>query len=240
MEGHKKQSSSHNLAKSIREWVALSLAMLGAVLGTIGFLQSRQAADVAWRVEADKLLDDAWDCLGGGKGTDYIGVYVSDPRELEMANRYIDRAKTIAPKYARVYSIGSALAAARGQYDESISLSRKALELDPKASSACNRIGWILTMRQQWPEAAAEFRRAAALDPKNPSAWSNLCFALLQQHKLSEAADACEQALLVDPSYKTAYYNLSAVYRKQGRTKEAQDLDLQASKLKEASRPARP
>ncbi|HEX8282035.1 MAG TPA: tetratricopeptide repeat protein [Pyrinomonadaceae bacterium] len=212
--------------KKLRDWVSFVLALLGATLGLFGYINSRENASLTRRLEADTLLNEAWDLLGGREGSREIDLekFIKSSYELEKAKRKIDRAKELAPEYAKVYWTESSLAYAKGQSEESIQLARKAIQLDPTSSIPHNKIGMVLASQEKFNEAADALKQAALLDSSDPAPHSNLCFIYWKLGKLNEASDECEQALKVDPSWRMTYENLAAVRLAQGRADDAQEL----------------
>jgi tetratricopeptide (TPR) repeat protein len=215
--------------KKIRDWTSLILSIVGATLGLLGFLNSRDSASLTRRLEAQALLNEVWDMLGGDKegvGELNIDKLNDSPYDLEKARRKIDRAKQLAPNYAAVYWTESSLAYARGNIEKSIALNRQAIRLDPTSSIPHNRLGTALVAQHQLDQAAAEFQSATLLDPNDPAPLANLCFVNWKLGKLSKASAECEQALRIDPSMQITYDNLAAVRLAQGRISEANALLL--------------
>lgn len=226
--------SKDNRRGDLREWVAMWVGLIGGILGTAAFVISMRTTKITARVEADRLLDQAWDLLGGAEGTQYIGVPTSDPQKLVQTDRLIDRARHIAPKYSRVYDLLATAALARHRYDEVVRWSQRALDLESKNGLARNRLGAVHAVRHQWESAAREFRIATRLSPNDASAWSNLCVALDELRDFENAATACIKAIKLDPSHKVAYRNLASVRTHQGREAEARRLKIVADTIRTA------
>jgi len=198
-------------ASVLREWASFLLALVGAVVGTIGFVTSRTTATLSQRVQVDQMLDEAWDRMIGPNAGRYVSEFVEDPHELELARRLIGRAKLLAPAYAKVYWTEATLAHAERRFSDAIMLNKKAISLDPTASIPHNKIGFVHVQTKQWHKAEHEFREAIKLDPQDASPRSNLCYVLFRQNRLSEAEGACAEALRLYPTYVTARQNMLAV-----------------------------
>lgn len=213
-------------SKMLRDWVSFILALLGATLGLFGYINSRETTSLTRRLEADTLLNEAWDLLGGQEGSHEVDPdeLIKSPYELEKVRRKIDRAKELVPEYAKVYWTESSLAYAKGQVEQSIQLARQAVQLDPTSSIPHNKIGMVLVSQARFIEAVDEFKQATLLDRSDPAPYSNLCFVYWKLGKLNEASDQCEHALKADPSWRATYENLAAVRLAQGREAEAQAL----------------
>jgi len=212
--------------KLFRDWISLMLSIVGASLGMLGFINSLRNTTLTHRIEATALLDEAWDLLGGKEGSDEVRAdgFVTSPYELEKANRKIQRAKQLAPDFAKVYWTESSLAFAKGQFEKSIALGQKAIELDPSASTPHTKIGLVFLNQEKFDQAEAEFKAASMLDKNDPAPLSNLCFVYFKLGKLNEAAETCEQAIKADPTWQMTYENFAAIRAAQGRMGEAREL----------------
>jgi Flp pilus assembly protein TadD len=230
----KKQSSTpsqpeekESFGKRFLAWSSLVLSIIGGTLGALAFFNNQGIQSRTDALEAQSLLDQAWDHLGGVEGSNEITseqLTNQSVIELEKAERKISRAKQLAPELAKVYSTEASLAYARKQLDESLRLCRRALELDPNASITYNKIGIVLTAQGKFTEAVKEFEQAHLLDKNDASPLSNLCYVYFRLGRLEEAAEKGEEALRVDPRWEQTYDNLGTVREAQGRTAEAEAL----------------
>ena len=127
--------------KVFREWTTFGIALLGAILGTLSYFHSRETAREAYqntaaitRIEVQKLLDSAWDKLGGAEGTSIIMAKTINSNVLELAHREIEQAMILAPTSSRAYRILAAYYEARQLNEKAEKAYIKAIELEPKLS----------------------------------------------------------------------------------------------------------
>lgn len=209
--------------------------VVGAVLGTLGFLSSKQNTEVTNRIQADRLIAEAWDFLGGKPGTNQIVNYVTAPDQLELAARKLNEAEMLAPRDSNVYSVKASLAIARRHYEDAALLCQKAIALNPTAYQPHNQLGQLRIIQARWSDAAAAYRGALRLRPKDAVLHSNLCFALFKQNQLTAAATECETAIQLDGTFRQAYANLIAVRQAQGKSADASAVKQQLNYLSSAA-----
>lgn len=221
------------------DFFSLILSIIALIISLLGYLNTFENTSITNKIQATELLDKAWDLLGGGiEGTHEIDPvnFTQSPYDIEKASRNIIRAKELAPDLAKVYWTESSLAYKKGNFEKSIALNRKAIQLDPTSSIPHDKLGMVLASQQKFDEAEAEFKQAAQLDAYDPSPLCNLCYVHRILGKLSEASGECEQALKVDPTWQDTYINLAAIRLDQGRAPEAQELLRKLKELKSSYR----
>jgi tetratricopeptide (TPR) repeat protein len=208
-------------AKLTREWGSFALALAATCISVFAFISTQRSSKLTNRLEADRLLGEAWDLLGGKPGTNEIAAYVKAPDQLELASRKIEAAKLLAPKYGKAYWVDASLAIARGHYDDAASLCKKAILYDPNAPGPYNRLGQLHIVLGRWREASEDYQAAIKRRPNDAVLHSNLCYALLQMHNLGDAGRECERAIALDKTFKQAYANLEVVQERQGDSSKA-------------------
>ena len=222
-----------------RVWYVAAIIAFGLGLwGLWGSIQARLSAgnqqeapevsalslDEATRqIEAMRLLDQAWDILGGEPGSDLIEEFVGDPRELEKARRLIRDAQVLAPSLPMAVRREGSLLVAKGDSEGAIERFQQALELDPgNAKDYYIYLGRAHEMLNRLEEAEASYRKAIELDPDYIRAYINLGCTFLDQGRFYEAEASFRKALELDPDYARAYNNLADSLLHQGRLAEAE------------------
>ncbi len=74
----------------------------------------------------------------------------------------------------------------KGQYDEAIKETRKAMQLDPKITWGHEHLAWSLDLKGQYDQAIAEAREAIQQNPNDAWAHERLAWALNAQGKPAE------------------------------------------------------
>ena len=135
-----------------------ALDILGAVFGLIAtvvavlsYVQSQKslaialaseqratrAEDLSRRVEAEQYLSDAWDLMGGDKGTSSIQRPIRDEKQLELARRLIvDKALVLQPASSEAHRYYAIYLYAKGDIRHAISELEQSLKLDPSSPEA--------------------------------------------------------------------------------------------------------
>lgn len=98
------------------------------------------------------LIDDARRASAGGR--------------LDVAERHLERAWSMAPSSAAILRELVAVELGAGHLDEAEAHARRAVVLEPKDGQWQAVLGDVLEARQSYREAAAAYLRAAALEPR--------------------------------------------------------------------------
>jgi tetratricopeptide (TPR) repeat protein len=106
-------------------------------------------------------------------------------------------------------------------WQDSETLWRWSINIDPDCSSCWNNLGTALISQQRDKEAEDAFRRAFALRPARPELATNIATALDGQRKYREAEEMLQFALRLEPNFTPALANLGAVYAQQSRYAES-------------------
>jgi len=208
-----------------RAWITFGLAVVGASLGAISFYETRKSSSTLEKIEITRILDQAWDLMGGKPGTDYITYGVAeDPTQWVLAHRLIEEALVRDPRSARAHSIMGCYYILDDEPDQAISRLRRATELDPGYAFAHNNLGLALEASGEEETAIAEYRRATELDPEYVIALANLGNALSQSGEVVDGIDYLERASELDPHYESAQVNLGYALMAAGRNDEANEI----------------
>lgn len=119
-----------------------------------------------------------------------------------------DRAKSAYDLYVQA----SALDEDPSTMDESASLYRRAIELDPSLAIAYTNLGNVCFRRGDDAEAEALYRRALEVDAAQPEAQYNLGYVMLERGQAKESIGYFKGALKSDPQFADAYFNLAMAY----------------------------
>jgi tetratricopeptide (TPR) repeat protein len=109
-----------------------------------------------------------------------------------------------------------------GDYEETISLLTKAIQLDPDSGEIYHNRGMAYCNLQRWSEALADFNRAIALAP-HPSSYEQRGIVYYQMGDRESARKDLEQALRMDPRRAVPLVNLGWLCIEEGRYREAVD-----------------
>ncbi len=126
-----------------------------------------------------------------------------------------------------------------GNYNESISYYREALELtDDSHPQSLNNLGLALKAAGKMDEARSAFRNALNLDPEYANAHYNLGLLELVDDRLSEAETSFLDAVGINPDFVAAWHNLGLVWSATGQNANAIDayeesLRIQPSNVKD-------
>lgn len=135
-------------------------------------------------------------------------------RSLEFAREMFQRAIRLDGRFALAYAgvadVAALLAlyypAARADLDEALTMSRRALELDPDLAEAHSAHGMVLHARGDLVSAEAAFRRAVDLDPRLFEARYFHARACFQQGRFEEAARLFQEASAVREDYPSSFF----------------------------------
>ncbi|MDP6523033.1 MAG: tetratricopeptide repeat protein [Kiritimatiellia bacterium] len=114
---------------------------------------------------------------------------------------------------------------------EGVPLIHKAIEIDPKYSTAYVDIGVVTGMGGDHAGALEWFKKAAAADETDPGAHYNVGISLRELGRVAEAETAFRASLEAGPSSPGAHKSLAALLWTQGRIPEAVEVYKAARKL---------
>ncbi len=87
---------------------------------------------------------------------------------------------------------------------------KKAVELNPKAGSVYNQLGYALLLQGKKDDAVAAFKNYMETAPKEPNAHDSLAAALLAASRLDEAETEYKKALEVSPQFWFSWGGIAA------------------------------
>jgi tetratricopeptide (TPR) repeat protein len=161
--------------KELREWGGLTLGIVGTVLALVSFRQGERNAALTTQIalanrdiEVEKLLDEAWDLMGGRTGSTYIDKLSQESADLEQARRRIDQALLKDPNSARAYRCQGVYFEAIGAFDRSIRSYEWSLKKDPSAPGTYVNLGLTYSAKGDRQRAIRSLRKAQELDPTDP------------------------------------------------------------------------
>jgi protein O-mannosyl-transferase len=106
-------------------------------------------------------------------------------------------------------------------WQDSETLVRYTLGLEPRSSVLHNRLGTLLEAAGKSDEALAEYEEAVRLMPNNPHAQNSLALALAARGRMTEAESHFDTALRVKYVPYDVRYNYAMLLAKQGRPQDA-------------------
>lgn len=205
-----KQASEWN---AIKGWAAIIFGVIGAVLGSLGYIQSRKTKSVTNRIEADELLTEAFDLLGGKEGTHSINRSHTPTQEVAVkGRRLIDRAKILCPKYSRVYAVSATYLRVQGKLQKALDEVEYAIKLNPKEAYLHNKRANILKDSGRVNEALEGYKESIQLDSSFALAYANLGLLLRDRGFLEESMVSHEKSVELDEINADHHAKLGAVY----------------------------
>jgi tetratricopeptide (TPR) repeat protein len=96
------------------------------------------------------------------------------------------------------------------QWDEASTELKRAVELNPKAGSVFNQLGYALLSQGKKDDAVAAFKNYLETAPKEPNAHDSLADALLAASRLDEAEAEYKKALEVAPQFWFSWGGIAA------------------------------
>lgn len=159
------------------------------------------------------------------------GSGTSNDLETALRHHQAGRASEAETMYRRVIRSDSRNADAlhllgvllmqQAQYDEAVSLIKKAIDCNPSAAAYHNNLGNALKSTGNYDEAIRCYKKALALKPAYPQALYNLGNALKELGHLEEAADSYLKALSIMPDFAEVHNNLGLIYQECDQMEEA-------------------
>jgi tetratricopeptide (TPR) repeat protein len=132
-------------------------------------------------------------------------------KQYTEALQDLDAAMRLLPNTASYYNRGNVYYDL-GELDKAIGDYDRAIELDPKNSSALARKGFALSLQGKHQEAFTNYKRAIAIDPANAGFYGDGAKTLLQSGDPQQALEYCNQAIAHNPQFTDAYRTRGCVF----------------------------
>lgn len=144
---------------------------------------------------------------------------------FKAASESFEKAIRLRRQDKLLYLLKASADMARGESEEALAASRKALEIDPAYAEAFLMIGRILRLdEKRRGEAIAALRSAIKADPKLLPAYASLGELLKYAEDEKGAEEVYRQGLALDPGRMTGRFELGRLLVEQGRLAEAREL----------------
>jgi tetratricopeptide (TPR) repeat protein len=144
----------------------------------------------------------------------YAGIFIDEETFWTYTLRHNPEAWPARNNLANVLS-------QKGDIDEAISESRKALEINPNYVEAHNNLGNALLRKGRVDEAIIEYQKALEINANTADTHSNLANAFILKKRIDEAIAECREALGINPNMAEAHYSLGNALLQKGQTDEA-------------------
>jgi tetratricopeptide (TPR) repeat protein len=175
-----------------------------------------------------KYLEEAVGLNGSDPDLRYnLGLASSRAGAPEKAAAHLAKAVQSRPNNGKYHLVYGEVLYKLGRYPESITVLRRAMELDKTLTGAHHQIGKAMLASGDVAGAESHLRNALAI-AKSASTHSDLGVLLFQAQRLDEAAEQFSAALALDPKLAPAVSNLGSVRNKQGKVDESMALFRQA------------
>lgn len=128
-----------------------------------------------------------------------------------------------APGKARAYNNLAVAMSERGQFQESIPLYQKAIEMDDLYPDPCNNLAVAYSFLGETDKAIAAIKRGIKIQPHYPEAYNNLASFLITKKDFDNAQIALEHAIKLRPHYGKAYFNLGKIALEKNNAEKAHE-----------------
>ena len=196
-----------------RDTFARAIAFLGliAALGSTVFAglswhqtdlvqkQSIEDRQLTTLLQAQRLLDEAYDSMGGAPGTTILAMNVEPlpPEEqprFEIAHRKINEATKLCPTYYHCYDLLGIYWVRQMELDKAASAFSKAIELDNKQALPLAKLGLVQLHQGKTDVAIENLKAATAIDPSDARVWVNLGYGYQKSGQSALAQEAIKTA----------------------------------------------
>lgn len=185
-------------SRSRREWIAITISIVAALVALAAFRDAAIASERTRNVEANNLIDKAWDLLGGKPGTTAVFDLPHEAGTLEQANRMIRDAILKDPNNPRAFRCQATYYRAVLRFDKAAQAAQRAIKLASEPEElALDYVtyGAVLGSSSQLKAAEDAFSKAKSLDPNNPIVLYDLAVVYHAQKRDPESDVAYAEAV---------------------------------------------
>ena len=209
----------------MHNWVAIGISTLALVLAVNGYFDGRERraqldelrgrADAA---EVERMLDSAWDILGGRPFIAAIntGGFTHDQQRLTEADRIIRRAQHLFPEHPRVAKMRGSWYHAKGNLEKALSFYEAAIARDATYIAAHNNRANVLRSLGRLEDALQGYETAISLRPQDTRLHINRGNVLLDLGRFDDALSAYGDAKRIEPTNAVSSYSKGLTYRRMG------------------------
>lgn len=156
------------------------LVSIGSALFTgLNWSNTRADRQLTYQLQAQRLLDQAYDLMGGRDGTTALFMEIeplkdAERSQFELAYRKIRLAQAYYPEFHKGYSLEGVYWVRQPDPDKAASLFEKAIKLDPNHWESYTHLGLVQLHLKKNDEAIKNLKKATELDASNWRPWLNL------------------------------------------------------------------
>lgn len=184
------------------------------IVGIVATIPSRVQAQVSVaqrnsrsNEEVKQLLEEGRRLVSSGDFDGAIDVY--------------QRAATIEPRNASIYSGIGFLQARQGKFREALTSYRRAISLNPNSSDFYEAVGFIHGNLGDMKAAKEAYRKSVQLNRRNLNAYLGLGVTQTRLGDYSSAMWAFEQAIGIDRNNGKVYEFMGASFKQRGKKQDA-------------------
>ena len=195
------------------------------------------------KLDANRLLDQAWDEMGREQGTTTLSEPPSvhhstqSGKTLELARRKIDEALRLDPKNPKALRMKAVYLVEKGKPDEALKLLARSTPPKEEPGPWLETLGKAHMAVEHTDQGLASLRRAVEVEPDHASFRNSLACALMEARKFDEAESEFREAIRLDPGLVGPYSNLGLLLIERGRPAEAKAQLTTALRLRPDSLP---
>ncbi len=199
------------------------LSAIAIVVSIYSLVQSIKQSRITRRIEIEQLLHDAWDLMGGKKGTDMISNF-SIESDLILARRNIEKALMINPKHAKSQYLEAVLFEGLGDHKNSEKSYLKAIKLsNGKISNAYIYLGRLYHKQGEIENALAIYEKGLKKCKHKSEILFNIGVIYYEKNELDIAIKKFKESIIENQSFSRPYANLIAIYGIKGEHESAKE-----------------
>ena len=127
----------------------------------------------------------------------------------------------------------------QGKYEEAIEEFKKAIELNPRMTTAMNNLAICYSKLGRFQEAEKVYLKVIELHPQDAYAMNNLAVMYMESGRFDAAKRFAKRAIETEPNYANAYLTMGAIYANGGEFEEAERYFKKVLEIEPDNRSAR-
>ncbi|MCE1168553.1 MAG: tetratricopeptide repeat protein [Sphingobacteriia bacterium] len=225
--GYKEEKRESSIIRSERVYAYAAIPLIVWAFMTVDRNSDWKTLDTLYAADIDHL-DRSVKANTQFAGRKLYGIFNQmrperpSREDVELMEKHLLLALKVKPDYYdALNNLGSIYSTITGQYEKSIPLFKRAIEVDPKNTAAYVNLAFAYRQTGKINEALETYSQVITIDPKKLKAYFKIAEIYEQAGLMQKAIEINERAMTADTTSEVPYINIGNYYIRQKDTTTA-------------------